>query len=84
MTDADCVALLQWALPRMGMRWPGFRKVRRQVCKRIARRIADLGLPDLAAYRAHLEARALAASRTGCGRARGGDAPRVERRLRFG
>lgn len=56
MRDADCVALLQWALPRLGLRWPGFRRVRRQVCKRISRRMAQLGLPDAAAYRARLEA----------------------------
>jgi chemotaxis protein methyltransferase CheR len=55
MKDAECVALLQWALPRMGMRWEGFRGVRRQVCKRVARRVAALGLADLAAYRARLE-----------------------------
>jgi chemotaxis protein methyltransferase CheR len=54
MRDADCVDFLQWALPRLAMRWPGFRKVRRQVCKRIARRIGDLGLPGLEAYRQHL------------------------------
>jgi chemotaxis protein methyltransferase CheR len=53
--DAECVALLQWALPRLELRWTGFRRVRRQVCRRIARRIAELGLPDAAAYRAHLE-----------------------------
>ena len=56
MKDADCVAFLQWALPRLGLRWPGFRKVRRQVCRRIARRLETLGLPDLAAYRSRLEA----------------------------
>jgi chemotaxis protein methyltransferase CheR len=55
MKDAECVAFLQWALPRLGLHWPGFRKVRRQVCKRIARRIAELGLADVAAYRSHLE-----------------------------
>lgn len=55
MTDADCVALLQWALPRLGLAWPGFRKPRRQVCKRIGRRIAGLGLADAAAYRGFLE-----------------------------
>jgi chemotaxis protein methyltransferase CheR len=37
------------------MRWPGFRKVRRQVCKRLRRRLAELDLPDLEAYRAYLE-----------------------------
>ncbi len=56
MTDRDCVRLLQWALPRAGLRWPGFRRVRRQVCKRISRRMAELGLPDAEAYRARLEA----------------------------
>jgi chemotaxis protein methyltransferase CheR len=55
--DQDaCVAFLQWALPRLGMRWAGFRKVRRQVCRRVARRIAELGLTDHHAYRAHLTA----------------------------
>jgi len=56
MRDQECVALLQWALPRLGLRWPGFRRVRRQVCKRISRRMAELGLPDAAAYRARLAA----------------------------
>lgn len=53
MTDDDCVAFLQWALPRLGMRWAGFRKPRRQVCRRIARRAAELGVSD---YRAYLDA----------------------------
>jgi chemotaxis protein methyltransferase CheR len=55
MRDADCVAFLQWALPRLELRWRGFRKVRGQVCKRIHRRLRELGLGDVAAYRAHLE-----------------------------
>jgi chemotaxis protein methyltransferase CheR len=55
MRDEDCVAFLQWALPRLGMRWPGFRRVRRQVCRRIARRMAELGLGDVDAYRRLLE-----------------------------
>jgi chemotaxis protein methyltransferase CheR len=55
MTDEECVAFLQWALPRLGLRWAGYRKVRRQVCKRISRRIGELALPDLPAYRAYLE-----------------------------
>jgi chemotaxis protein methyltransferase CheR len=54
--QAECVEFLQWALPRLRMRWPGFRKVRSQVCKRIARRLAELELDDLAAYRSYLEA----------------------------
>jgi chemotaxis protein methyltransferase CheR len=55
LTDDECVALLQWALPRLELRWQGFRKVRRQVCRRISRRIAELGLGDAGAYRAYLE-----------------------------
>jgi chemotaxis protein methyltransferase CheR len=56
MKDADCVSFLQWALPQLRMRWPGFRKVRKQVCKRIDRRCKELALPDVVAYRAYLEA----------------------------
>jgi chemotaxis protein methyltransferase CheR len=55
MTDAECVAFLQWALPRLRLRWQGFRKVRRQVCRRVSRRIAELGLNEADAYRAFLE-----------------------------
>lgn len=55
MRNAECVEFLQWALPRLRMRWPGFRKVRRQVCRRIARRLRELGLPNVAAYRDYLE-----------------------------
>jgi chemotaxis protein methyltransferase CheR len=55
VTDESCVTFLQWALPRMGMRWKGFRKVRRQVCRRIRRRMTELGLPGFGEYRAYLE-----------------------------
>jgi chemotaxis protein methyltransferase CheR len=51
MNDADCVAFLQWALPRLGLHWPGYRKVRRQVCKRIRRRSKELGAQGLEEYR---------------------------------
>jgi chemotaxis protein methyltransferase CheR len=54
--NRDCTAFLQWALPQRNLRWPGFRKVRRQVCKRLKRRILELGLDDVAAYRRRLEA----------------------------
>ena len=53
--DRTCVGFLQWALPRMGLRWAGLRRVRRQVCRRIGRRLGALGMRDIAAYRAHLE-----------------------------
>lgn len=55
MRDPDCVAFLQWALPRLALRWPGFRKVRHGVCKRVDARIAALGLAGVAGYRTHLE-----------------------------
>jgi chemotaxis protein methyltransferase CheR len=56
VSDIDCVTFLQWALPRLDMRWAGFRKVRGQVCKRVKRRIRDLGLDGFTAYRTRLEA----------------------------
>ncbi len=55
MKDEDCVRFLQWCLPRMKMRWRGFRRVRAQACKRIQRRMTELSCPDLGAYRRYLE-----------------------------
>ncbi|HME71328.1 MAG TPA: CheR family methyltransferase [Myxococcota bacterium] len=55
MNDAEFVAFLQWALPRVGLRWEGFRKVRRRVERRLARRMRALRLPDWTAYRQRLE-----------------------------
>ncbi|MCI0506116.1 MAG: chemotaxis protein CheR [Gammaproteobacteria bacterium] len=55
MKDADCVEFLQWALPNLQLRWPGFRKVRGQVCKRLARRLQELQCPDVEFYRGYLE-----------------------------
>lgn len=56
MNDPHCVQFLQRALPHLGMRWAGFRKVRRQVCQRARRRAHELGLADLDAYRTYLDA----------------------------
>lgn len=56
MSDDSCVAFLKWCLPRLGLRWPGYRRVHRLVCKRLNRRLAELGLPDLSSYRELLEA----------------------------
>ena len=42
--DQEGVAFLQWALPQLAMRWPGFRRVRRQVYKRLRRRLDALGV----------------------------------------
>jgi chemotaxis protein methyltransferase CheR len=54
--SADCDEFLRWALPRLGLEWAGFRKVRRQVCRRIGRRLGVLGLCDLDAYHDYLDA----------------------------
>lgn len=51
MIDDECIALLQWLLPRLHLRWPGFRRVRKQVCKRFQRRFTELGLDNADAYR---------------------------------
>jgi chemotaxis protein methyltransferase CheR len=50
--------LLQWALPRLGLQWPGFKRVRRQVCRCIDARAKALRLADVPAYRAYLETHA--------------------------
>lgn len=54
MHDQECIEFLRWALPRLGLRWRGFRKVRRQVCRRIQDRIRALGLSGVTSYRALL------------------------------
>ncbi len=51
----ECHRFLQWALPRLGLRPEGYRKVRRQVCKRIQKRIAELHLSGFTAYGQYLE-----------------------------
>ena len=58
MKDDRCVRFLQWALPQMHMRWPGFRKVRRQVCRRVDRRMHALGLTHVDEYQDYLETHA--------------------------
>ena len=56
MKDEECIRFLQWALPVLGKRWQGYRKVRRQVCKRISRRLFDLGLAGSDDYRRYMQA----------------------------
>lgn len=46
----DCIAFLKWYLPRVGLHWPGYRRVHRLVCKRLNRRMAELGMAQLAQY----------------------------------
>lgn len=55
MRDIEGVQFLQWCLPRLRLCWPGYRKVRRQVYKRIQRRLQSLGLASLADYQTYLE-----------------------------
>ncbi len=55
MRDKDCVEFLQNHLPRLGLRWAGYRKVRRTVCKRLGRRLRELGLENFQDYAALLE-----------------------------
>lgn len=54
MEDQARVDFLKWMLPQLGLRWKGYRKVRRLIAKRLNRRLKELGLPDLAAYRTFL------------------------------
>jgi len=55
LTDADCVEFLQTVLPRLGLHWPGFRKVRGLLRKRLGRRLRELRISDLRAYVPYLE-----------------------------
>jgi chemotaxis protein methyltransferase CheR len=55
MREDDCIAFLRWALPRLRFRWVGFRRVRRQVCRRLGRRLHELELNTLEGYRDRLE-----------------------------
>jgi chemotaxis protein methyltransferase CheR len=54
VTDSECIAFLQWALPHLHLRWQGFRKVRGQVCKGVSRRIKGLQLSGMDEYRTFL------------------------------
>ena len=50
-----CIRFLQWALPKAGLRWGGYRRVHRTVCKRLDRRLIELDLVGHDAYRLYLE-----------------------------
>jgi chemotaxis protein methyltransferase CheR len=54
MKDEACSRFLQWALPKLHMRWSGFRRVYGQVCKRLRRRLRILRLDALDDYRHYL------------------------------
>ena len=55
MSDRELIEFLQWCLPRLQLQWPGFRMVRRTVRKRLIRRMRELGVSNLTAYRQRLE-----------------------------
>lgn len=55
VSGTTCAEFLQWALPQLGLSWDGFRRVHRQVCRRIAARVTALHLADCLAYRQYLE-----------------------------
>ena len=55
ITDDDLTEFLKWALPRMGYRWAGFKKVRGQVKSRISERLDELGIAQLEDYREYLQ-----------------------------
>jgi chemotaxis protein methyltransferase CheR len=58
MKDDECVELLKWMLPILKLRWAGFKRVHKQVCKRLGRRLAELGLEHAEDYRRYLTAHA--------------------------
>ncbi len=56
MSSADGVKFLQWALPKAGYKWSGFRKPYKQVLKRVNNRMKKLGLcGSYDKYRQYLE-----------------------------
>jgi chemotaxis protein methyltransferase CheR len=55
MSDTQYREFLQYAMPRLNLRWAGFRKVRKQVYKRLYDRFAALGLADINQYRTYLD-----------------------------
>jgi chemotaxis protein methyltransferase CheR len=54
MKDDECVELLKWMLPIVELRWAGFRRVHKQVCKRLGRRLTELDLKHAEDYRRYL------------------------------
>jgi len=46
----QCHEFLQQLLPKLGYRWPGFRKVRRQVCRRVSQRMHQLRINNYIDY----------------------------------
>jgi chemotaxis protein methyltransferase CheR len=55
MKNLECAEFLQCYLPQLRFRWAGFRKVHGQVCKRLNRRIRELGLSGFSPYKGYIE-----------------------------
>ena len=55
MPDQALVAFLRCWLPQLGLRWPGYRKVRGLVAKRLKRRLGELGVRSLVSHPPTLE-----------------------------
>ena len=55
MTDHELIEFLQWCMPKLHLAWPGFRKVRRTIRKRLVRRMRELGVTSLHSYREKLK-----------------------------
>jgi len=49
-----CTEFLKWALPQLGLRWEGYRRVKRQVCKRINARLENLQIRSYDSYKEYL------------------------------
>ena len=54
MRNMECKEFLQLYLPQLGFRWAGFHRVHKQVCKRLGRRMTELGLSGFSAYKAYI------------------------------
>ncbi|KMQ50084.1 Chemotaxis protein methyltransferase CheR [Chitinispirillum alkaliphilum] len=52
---SECTVFLKEMLPKMNMRYEGYRKVRKRVCKRISRRIEELGLNNFNHYLRYIQ-----------------------------
>lgn len=50
-----CHEFLQHILPKLGYHWPGFRKVRRQVCRRVHQRMQELAIRNYSDYLVHID-----------------------------
>lgn len=56
MSNKDGVEFLQWALPKCGYKWSGFRKPRTQVLKRVRERMDELEISGgYEKYKEHLQ-----------------------------